>query len=291
MKAVNLLPPDLRSGPRTAVAAGAPGPAVPAGGPGAFVLLGALALAVVALAGYVLTANTVKQRKADLATATASSASVTRQAQALRPYADFDAVAKARVATVRDLVSERFAWDRALRDLSRAVPAGVTLSQLDGTVRNGVGSGGSGSLRSALDVPAFELQGCTASQTDVARLMSRLRTVDGVTRVSLGKSDKDVATPRPATADPAAATTVTAANACGKGDRPTFDVVAFFEDDAAAATAADPASATATGTASTETTSTGSTATTTSTGSASTSATAPATTTPSPSTTTQGTAK
>src|SRR5437763_982347 len=77
-------------------------------------------------------------------------------------------------------------------------------------------------IRGALDVPAIELQGCTNGQTDVARLMSRLRDVDRVTRVSLAKSDKETATPRPPvaqTATAATASTSTGADvtACGKG--------------------------------------------------------------------------
>ena len=67
MKAVNLLPSDLRGAlkaPAPVAAAGEPG-----GGSGAYVALGALALCVVALAGYVLTTNTIKQHQADLAAA------------------------------------------------------------------------------------------------------------------------------------------------------------------------------------------------------------------------------
>ena len=40
-------------------------------------------------------------------------------------------MAKARVQTVRDLAGSRFDWEQALRDLSRAVPADVTLTSLD----------------------------------------------------------------------------------------------------------------------------------------------------------------
>ena len=75
MRAVNLLPPDLRSGPK------GPAPTVPTGvknsGAGAFVVLGVLAICVCALATYVLVGNTVKDRKAELAAATAKSAAVT----------------------------------------------------------------------------------------------------------------------------------------------------------------------------------------------------------------------
>jgi Tfp pilus assembly protein PilN len=238
MKAVNLLPQDLRSGgnrPAPAVAAGDP----EAGGPGAFIVLGALALCVVALAGYVLTSNLVKDREAKLADTTAKAAAVTSQMNALKPYADFETVANARIATVNDLATQRFDWEQALRDVSRTLPADVTLSALSGTLSSETGSGGGASaLRGALDVPAIELEGCTAGQSDVAELMSRLRGVDGVTRVSLAKSDKETATPRSSTE--AATGTQGDVNACGRGDgKPSFDLIMFFENDADAAV--DPA--------------------------------------------------
>ena len=236
MKAVNLLPQDLRSGgnrPAPAVAAGDP----EAGGPGAFIVLGALALCVVALAVYVLTSNMVKDREAKLADVTAQAAAVTRQMTALKPYADFESVASARIATVNDLATQRFDWEQSLRDVSRTLPADVTLSQLSGTLSSDTGSGGGSSpLRSALNVPAIELEGCTAGQSDVAELMSRLRGVDGVTRVSLAKSDKETATARSMTQAATTQGDLSDVNACGRGDgKPTFNVIMFFENDADAA--------------------------------------------------------
>jgi len=234
MKAVNLLPHDLRSGakgPAPAVSAGTED----AGRPGAFVVLGALALCVVALAGYVLTSNAVKDRQAKLAEVSARSEATARELAALKPYADFESVANARVQTVSDLATSRFDWEQALRDLSRAMPGDVTLSQLSGSVSTLTGSGGGASpLRAALDVPAIELQGCTTGQTNVARLMARLRNVDGVTRVTLAKSDKEIATVRSIRAD-AQTTLPTDVNACGVGSKPTFDVIVFFEGESAAA--------------------------------------------------------
>ncbi len=74
MRAVNLLPPDLRSGPK------GPAPAVASGektsGAGAFIVLGVLAFCVLAMAAYVLSGNTVKDRQAELARATAETAAV-----------------------------------------------------------------------------------------------------------------------------------------------------------------------------------------------------------------------
>ena len=64
MRAVNLLPTDLRGASKATAERGA-GPEA-TGGAGAFVVLGVLAAAVAGAAGFVLTDNTIKQRNADL---------------------------------------------------------------------------------------------------------------------------------------------------------------------------------------------------------------------------------
>ena len=239
MRAVNLLPPDLRSGPK------GPAPTVPTGvensGAGAFVVLGVLAFAVLALAAYVLAGNSVKDRKAELAAATAKSAAVSSQAAALKPYADFESLANARVQTVKDLAGSRFDWEQSLRDLSRAVPADVTIASFKGDLGGGSSSGGS-TLRSAVTAPAITLTGCTYSQTKVAELMARLRNIDGVTRVSLSKSDKEATADGASTDRNAPSTT----GFCGRSDVPAFELVVFFEGAAAASTATTPGGAAAT---------------------------------------------
>jgi Tfp pilus assembly protein PilN len=243
MKAVNLLPPDQRGASKaTAVAT-----AAPTGGNGAYAVLGALAIGVVAVAGYVLTTNTIKERQAKLDGLTAREQAATAKVGNLKPYADFASLASARVATVKDLAGRRFDWEQALRDLSRVVPANVTLQTLNGTVSTSSGGTGGSSLRTAIDAPAISLTGCTNTQRDVATLMARLRTIDGVTRVSLAKSSKtDVKAPDATTpAAPAvSASTPGQPGGCKPGSPPSFEMVMFFERDADAA--ADPAAATTT---------------------------------------------
>ena len=193
MRAVNLLPADLRGAVKApATVASAP---EGGGGSGAYIALGALGLCAVALAGYVLTTNEIKQQQADLATLTARSAAITQEVNTLKPYADFQATAQARIATVRDLASTRFDWEHALREMARAIPVNVTVKKLSGSVSADAGS--DSPLRGAITAPAVTIDGCTRDQESVAVLMSRLRTVSGVTRVSLAKSSKpDAATAR-----------------------------------------------------------------------------------------------
>jgi Tfp pilus assembly protein PilN len=224
MRAVNLLPSDLR-GAATKPARGAR--PEPVQGIGAYVVLGALALCVAAFAGYVLTTNGIKQREADLDAAKQRTTAATAKAAALKPYADFEALASARVETVRGLAAARFDWERALRDLSHAFPADAKLTTLNGDMGlPGAAGGGSDALRGSIQAPAISMTGCAASQTGVARMMARIKAVDGVTRVSLSKSDAAVSSAS------GAGVSAAAIPACGKNPA-TFSVVAFFERAAA----------------------------------------------------------
>jgi Tfp pilus assembly protein PilN len=250
MRAVNLLTPEMRSSQK---GSSAPRPAAMTtpGGVGAIALLGALALIVAGVAGYVLSTNVVKQKQSDLAAVSAKNQATVKRASALKPYSDFQTLAQQRAATVQALASARFDWEQSFRDLSRAVPRDVYLSSLKGTVGGGSASGGSG-IRSAIGSPAIELSGCTKTQPGVARVMSRLRNVQGVTRVSLSKSEKSDSA---AASGAGGATGGTSVGPCGKGSPPSFEIVVFFEKAAVAdalATATGE-TGTATGSASTAT--------------------------------------
>jgi Tfp pilus assembly protein PilN len=219
MRAVNLLPSDLRgAAPKPARVAGPE----PVQGIGAYVVLGVLALCVAAFAAYILTTNGIKQREADLEAATQRTTAASAKAAALKPYADFQALASTRVETVRGLAAARFDWERALRDISHAVPGNVTLSSLTGDMGlPGTEGNGGDPLRASISAPAITMTGCAPTQTGVARMMARIKAVDGVTRVSLSKSEAAAAT---------AATTATTGAASCKGDAPaTFSLVVFFE--------------------------------------------------------------
>jgi Tfp pilus assembly protein PilN len=226
MKAVNLLPSEQRGSAKTTAAVATPA----SGGSafGAYAVLGALAFAVAAFALYTLAGNVITDRKAELAKVTQDAKAMQAKASALQSYADFKTLATQRIATVNGLADARFDWERTLGDLSRAVPSDVHLTSLNGTVGTQVTGGATGSgLRAAVQAPALELQGCTNTQSSVAQLMSRLRNVRGVTRVSLAKSDKDGAVT--ASAPVAPVNGKTPAQLCPKGAPPAFDLLVFFE--------------------------------------------------------------
>jgi Tfp pilus assembly protein PilN len=262
MKAVNLLPPDQRGAAKATAVSAATQP----GGNGAYAVLGALAIGVVAVAGYVLTTNTIKERQAKLDGLVAREQAALARVGNLKPYADFAALANTRIATVKDLAGRRFDWENALRDLSRTIPANVTLNSLDGTVSTENGGTGGSAMRGAINAPAITIKGCTNNQREVATLMARLRTVDGVTRVSLSKSAKtDVLPPTPGSAG--APTVVAAAGeggGCKPGSPPEFEMVMFFERAADASAAPTGPSGASTPTAATQATTAAGTASTTS---------------------------
>jgi Tfp pilus assembly protein PilN len=217
MKAVNLLPADLRGAAPKQARSGRP---EPVRGVGAYVLLGALALCVAALAAYVLVGNGIKQREADLEAAQQRATAAANKAEALKPYADFEALAKARVETVRGLAAARFDWEQALRDISHAIPADIQLETLNGDMGLPGGSASGDPLRGSIAAPAISLAGCASSQSNVARMMSRIKAVDGVTRVSLSKSEAGAENDE---------------TSCAGKAPSNFSLVAFFERSAASA--------------------------------------------------------
>ena len=176
---VNVLPPEER---RAAGTAGRSEGAV-------YAVLGVLALGLVLMTVNVIAKNGVNDKKADLAKVKADVASAEDTFKALASYTDFAALREKRVETVRQIASSRFDWAHALGEVARTIPKDAWLLKLEGSVTS-ASAGGNGSLRASIPQPAIVVTGCTTSQSAVARVMSNLRRVDGVERVSLEKSEK-----------------------------------------------------------------------------------------------------
>lgn len=218
MRAVNLFPSDSTRSGRPATAEGR----------AVYLVLGLLALAVGLVTVYVLTGNTISSRQAQLTSLQSQLAQEQAQAERLGNYSQFAQLAQTRAQTVREIAATRFDWHGAMADLSKVVPANTSLQSLNGTVVPQASAGSSGGtsassasgLRGDLAGPAFELSGCTDTQDDVARLMSRLRVINGVTRVSLGSSQEN------GTAQGAGGSGSSTAGC--KPNAPTFDIIVFF---------------------------------------------------------------
>jgi Tfp pilus assembly protein PilN len=228
VRAVNLIPSEQRAAVKPPAASGsAP---VRDSAFGAYVILGLLVLAVAATALYVLTSNSLEDKKAELAQVEREAAAVQQQASALQSFADFQQLADTRESTIRGLAESRFAWAQTLNDVARVLPSDVYVNAFDGTTLT---EASGSSLRGAIQAPSIQLNGCTSDQASVARLLSRLRDVPGVTRVSLAKSEAvdtpdTAAAPAPATSsDEAQPTTIS--EPCPDGAPPAFELVMFFE--------------------------------------------------------------
>jgi Tfp pilus assembly protein PilN len=192
-------------------------------------VIGVLVIALAFATVYVLTSNTISQRKSQLAGLQQQVAQIQGQIARFNSYAHFEQLAQQRASTVRQIASSRFDWHGALADLSKVVPADTSLQSLVATAAPG-GSGASGGgvagVRSAINAPAFELKGCTGTQDEVAQLMSRLRLINGVTRVTLEDSVKGGA--GQAGAVVASAPASSGAQGCAASG-PSFDMVIFFQ--------------------------------------------------------------
>jgi Tfp pilus assembly protein PilN len=226
VRAVNLIPADERSG------ADRSGGAV-------YIFLGILTALVVLTAAWVLINNQVSSNQSELVQLRADTTAAQQQAAALAPFRSFATMRQKRVETVKSLANSRFDWGPVLRKMAMVLPRDVWLTSMVGTVTPGVtvegssgGGGDTSSLRSSWAGPAVELTGCTSSQAEVARVMTRLRLIDGVTRVSLSsskKNEKGTVDSKPSATDTATGSGAGASADCRGGkDIPQFSIVVFF---------------------------------------------------------------
>lgn len=235
MRAVNLIPTDSRRTSFDIQGLRGPGPAV----------VGVLAVVLALVTMYVLASNSISQRKAELSSLRQQLAQTQASSTTLARYSQFTQLATSRVQTVREIAASRFDWAKALSELANVVPSNTTLESLSASVDPSAtaSTGGSGGgLRADISTPAFELVGCTSTQDDVARLMSRLRLIQGVMRVTLSDSVKDASAAAGAAVSSSAATP---GASCGVG-APTFDVVVFFQAPATAPAVTTPGTTTST---------------------------------------------
>ena len=181
MRAVNLIPVGERRGVANTT------------GLASYIVLGLLALVVALSAAYTLSNRTLGDHRRELASVEARATAIEGQAQALDGYTNFSTLRQKRSETIRALAASRFDWSKTLHEVARTIPANAWLTSMRGTVSPNVSAEGGGSdpLRTSLPGPALELIGCTTSHDQVAAVISNLRRIDGVERVSLSSSVKN----------------------------------------------------------------------------------------------------
>jgi Tfp pilus assembly protein PilN len=182
VKPVNLIPQDQRRRRPS-----------DSGGKGAPIALGVLAALLAMVVGYVLTSNTVTERKDETKAVSAEADRVEAQAAQQNNYADFAQIAQTRMQSVSQVASTRFDWERFMRELARIMPEGSWLQSADASVTGQPTAGGStpsGPTTTATTTPqpAATLIGCTPGQDDVARMMVRLGQLHRVEDVKLNES-------------------------------------------------------------------------------------------------------
>jgi Tfp pilus assembly protein PilN len=216
VRPVNLIPTDERRGDRAAMRTGV----------FSYVLLAALAAAVLGVAVLALTSKQIKDRKSEVAQLQVQEQQAQAKAQSLAAFTQFRAAQQARSDTVNSLASSRFDWQRVMNEFAKVIPSNVWFVKISGTVDPtvSVADGPDIQSRESIPGPALELQGCATSQDAVAGLIASLEDIDGVTRVGLdssGKSDDPQ--------DSAAAAPTTGDSSSGNTDCQTLEFIAEFK--------------------------------------------------------------
>ena len=185
MRPVNLIPGDHRRDGDGSKAIPIP-----------YFVIGALVLALIGVTAVTLQGKGISGKQAEIAALEVTEAQTSARAQSLSSFVAFQDLTTGRATTVAALAQSRFDWERVIRELTLVLPNRVWLTSLIGTVSPAVStSSGQGvALRAEIEGPALELVGCAASQRDVASLISALGDIDGVTRVTAGRSEKQAPT-------------------------------------------------------------------------------------------------
>lgn len=174
MRAVNLLPVSRR----TQQGGNRPG--------SAYVVLGCLAMLLVAVVVYVLTANGLTDKQDALAKVEAETQAAQQRAAALGSFGDFATIKRTRESSITQLAAARLDWERLVRELSRVLPDDVYISSLDAAAA--AAPDGTATGTATPGGPSLKLTGCAPSNPDVAVLMVRLRKLHRANEVTLAST-------------------------------------------------------------------------------------------------------
>jgi len=180
MRPVNLIPPEDRRGEQAPLRTG----------PLPYFLLAALVVALIGVAMMALTDNRISASEDELATLKREDAAASAQAARLASYTQFQSLSEQRVSTVQSLADSRFDWERVLRELSLVLPGDVMLDDLSASGAGGEGAEESSEAGGAAGVsgPSLSMSGCAGGYRGVARFVTALKDIDGVTRVGVQSS-------------------------------------------------------------------------------------------------------
>jgi len=179
MKAVNLIPSEQRRARPSGERSGA-----------AYVVLGVLAVLLVMAVAYVMTGNSVNENSTKADKAKQEADALEAKAAQLESFTDFASIKDQRLAAVMAAAETRFDWERMLREVSRVMPTGSWLQTTEASVL-----GDPTDVVSPADpaaaapvAPAATFVGCTPRQSEVAKILVRLRAMHRVDDVELNES-------------------------------------------------------------------------------------------------------
>jgi len=225
MRPVNLIPPEERRGAQSPMRTG----------PLPYLLVGALALALLGTALLVLAGNQVSERKTEVAQLKREDTAAKKRAEELMAFTQFRELQQQRKLTIGSLADSRFDWERVMRELSLILPDDAWLVSLNASaspssaVSGESGSEGGGSLRSSAAGPAIEIEGCASGQEAVAGFVTALKDIDGVTRVGVENSELGAEASSSATGTGEAAAGGTNSDCQTRGFIAQFSIVVAFD--------------------------------------------------------------
>src|SRR5947208_16321319 len=88
----------------------------------AYVVMGALVLALVGVTAVVMTTNSISDKKSQVANLEAQQANLQAEIAKVQSYADLASLEQNRVDTVTSLAESRFDWSRVLREPALVLP-------------------------------------------------------------------------------------------------------------------------------------------------------------------------
>lgn len=213
MKPVNLLPAGDRARRRVA--------AVPNG---SYMVLGVLAVLLIAAVAYVSTTNSISSSKAGIAKAQQETQEAEARIQRLGAFGNFADIKATRLASVTGLASARFDWERLMRELGLVLPEDVFITEADASATGTAEGADPTATGAAPGGPTLNLVGCAKSQTDVAKVMVRLRNLHRALDVTLAES----AEPEDDTSGTAGVVDQASGGAAGCGSDFKFDLTVVF---------------------------------------------------------------
>ena len=179
MRAVNLLPESDRV--RNA-------PSAPAGS--SRILVGVLAVFVLAMLAVVLTQNQITDRKQEVSKLTTERQAAEVKAGTLGSFGQFAQIKETRVKSIGDLAKQRFDYERLMRELALVLPDGTWVSALKASSSGSpeVTASSAPTTTDSSSTPSAEISGCAKSQSRVAETMVRLRSLYRADDVTLSDS-------------------------------------------------------------------------------------------------------